>query len=127
MKRFKSGIAVVALITFFYLSGFLVLKNIPSVKSSKVVRESSESTQSSASAAPLYKVVKVVDGDTIDVEIDGKAQRVRLIGINTPETVDPRKPVECFGNEASAKMKQYILGKQVSLQLDTTQASQDVY
>jgi micrococcal nuclease len=46
-------------------------------------------------------VEHVVDGDTIDVTIGGRRERVRLIGINTPETVDPRRPVECFGHEAS--------------------------
>ena len=44
----------------------------------------------------------VVDGDTVDVRIAGRTERVRLIGINTPETKDPRRPVECYGPEASA-------------------------
>ena len=44
----------------------------------------------------------VVDGDTVDVRIDGGTERVRLIGINTPETKDPRRLVECYGPEASA-------------------------
>jgi micrococcal nuclease len=44
----------------------------------------------------------VVDGDTVDLVIDGTATRVRLIGINTPETVDPDRPVECYGPEAKA-------------------------
>lgn len=44
----------------------------------------------------------VVDGDTVDVRIDGHTERVRLIGINTPETKAPRRPVECYGPEASA-------------------------
>ncbi|MGH9186629.1 MAG: thermonuclease family protein [Acidimicrobiales bacterium] len=43
----------------------------------------------------------VVDGDTIEVIVAGQRERVRLIGIDTPETVDPRRPVECFGREAS--------------------------
>ncbi len=47
-------------------------------------------------------VVDVVDGDTIDVRIGGRTERVRLIGIDTPETVRPNTPVECFGPEASA-------------------------
>jgi len=46
-------------------------------------------------------VTKVVDGDTIDVDIDGRRTRIRMIGFNTPESVDPRRPVECFGKEAS--------------------------
>jgi len=52
------------------------------------------------------QVVKVIDGDTFEVYIDGKIEKVRMIGINTPETVDPRKPVECFGKEASDILKE---------------------
>ncbi len=51
--------------------------------------------------AGMAEVVRVVDGDTIVVRIDGQEEKVRLIGINTPESVDPRKPVECFGKDAS--------------------------
>jgi micrococcal nuclease len=47
-------------------------------------------------------VAYVVDGDTIDVEIGGRSERIRLIGINTPETKKPNSPIECFGPEASA-------------------------
>jgi micrococcal nuclease len=47
-------------------------------------------------------VTEVVDGDTIDVEIGGRTERVRLIGIDTPETKKPDNPVECYGPEASA-------------------------
>jgi micrococcal nuclease len=46
-------------------------------------------------------VVKVVDGDTIVVRVRGRDEHVRLIGIDTPETVAPTKPVMCFGKEAS--------------------------
>ena len=71
------------------------------------------------SSAPV-KVTRVVDGDTIDVEIDGKTERVRYIGIDTPETVDPRKPVQCFGVEASKKNKELVEGKMVRLEKDIT-------
>ena len=47
-------------------------------------------------------VTHVVDGDTIDVHIAGRTERVRLIGIDTPETKKPNTPVECYGPEASA-------------------------
>ncbi len=50
----------------------------------------------------LAVVTHVVDGDTIDVEIGGRTERVRLIGIDTPETKKPDTPVECWGPEASA-------------------------
>jgi micrococcal nuclease len=47
-------------------------------------------------------VTHVVDGDTIDVRIGGRDERVRLIGVDTPETKQPNTPVECFGLEATA-------------------------
>jgi micrococcal nuclease len=50
-------------------------------------------------------VVRVVDGDTVEVRLGRREETVRLIGIDTPETVDPRSPVECFGEEASARTK----------------------
>jgi micrococcal nuclease len=49
----------------------------------------------------IATVEHVVDGDTIDVEIAGRTERVRLIGIDTPETKKPNTPIECFGPEAS--------------------------
>lgn len=67
-----------------------------------------------------FRVVRVIDGDTIDVLIDGKVERVRYIGIDTPETVDPRKPVQCFGVEASKKNKELVEGKMVRLEKDIT-------
>jgi len=75
----------------------------------------------------LFPVTKVVDGDTIDVEINGESARLRLIGINTPETVDPRKPVECFGKEASAAAKELLFGKKVRLEADPSQTDRDKY
>lgn len=75
----------------------------------------------------LCKVIKVVDGDTITVDIDGAKETLRLIGINTPETVDPRKPVECFGKEASNKAKAVLNGRSVILENDPTQGERDKY
>jgi len=75
----------------------------------------------------LYLVLNIIDGDTIDVFIDEKIKRVRLIGINTPETVDPRKKVECFGKEASSKAREMLLGKEILLEQDETQAEEDKY
>jgi len=72
----------------------------------------------------LVKVLRVIDGDTIEIEDLGK---VRLIGIDTPETVDPRKPVQCFGKEASGKAKEMLLGKKVHLESDPTQGDKDKY
>lgn len=74
-----------------------------------------------------YEVIRVVDGDTIVIKKDGKNQTVRLIGINTPESVDPRRPVECFAVEASNYAKQLLTGKKVTLETDPTQDTYDRY
>jgi len=59
----------------------------------------------SAGRSDRVTVTRVVDGDTVVVRLGGRDERVRLIGIDTPETVDPRKPVQCFGKEASNRTK----------------------
>lgn len=66
-------------------------------------------------ARDLFQVTEVVDGDTIKVSTIGT---LRLIGIDTPETRDPRKPVQCFGKEASNKAKELLSGKKVYLEYD---------
>ncbi len=71
-----------------------------------------------------YEVTNVIDGDTIEVAGVGK---VRLIGVDTPETLDPRKPVQCFGREASSKTKEMLLGEAVRLENDPSQGDRDKY
>ena len=63
-------------------------------------------------------VVSVVDGDTIDVQLDGRTVRVRYLGIHTPETKHPEKGVEPFGPEAEAANRRLVEGKTVRLELD---------
>lgn len=84
-------------------------------------------TPSSVDASSLYSVVRVVDGDTIKVDVDGVEETVRLIGMNTPETVDPRRPVECFGKEASLKAQELLDGQLVRLQTEASQGERDKY
>ena len=69
----------------------------------------------------LATVVRVVDGDTIKVEIDGQKYTVRYIGVDTPETVAPNRPVEYMGPEASAKNKALVDGRQVILVKDISE------
>lgn len=64
------------------------------------------------------KVLSVIDGDTIRVNLDGKTESVRLIGIDTPETVHPSAPAEPFGREASAFTERAVDGKTVWLEFD---------
>ena len=75
----------------------------------------------------LYPVTDVIDGDTIKVLIEGHIITVRLLGINTPETVDPYKPVECFGPEASNEVKKILTGKSVFLTLNANYERVDKY
>jgi micrococcal nuclease len=63
-------------------------------------------------AAP---VTRVVDGDTIEVRLGGAIEDVRLIGIDTPETVKPGTPVQCFGPRASRFAKRLLAGRRVRL------------
>ena len=93
--------------------------------------ENKDKTEQDQSTQPpkseLYSVAKVLDGDTIDVNINGKTERLRLIGIDTPETLDPRKPVQCFGKEASDKAKEILNDKKVSLENDPVGGERDKY
>jgi micrococcal nuclease len=70
-------------------------------------------------AARTARVVRVVDGDTILVAFAGGTQeRVRYIGMDTPETVKPRTPVQCFGKRASAENTRLVAGRSVRLVAD---------
>jgi micrococcal nuclease len=74
-----------------------------------------------------YPVVRTVDGDTIRVVRDGEEIVVRLIGLDTPETVAPDRPVECFGPEASARTSALVDGGQVWLEYDEVSGATDKY
>ena len=80
------------------------------------------STRMGSSSAPFAArptVVAVIDGDTIDVRIGRNVTRVRLLGIDTPETKDPRRPIQCFGPQAAARTAELLpRGTIVSLEAD---------
>lgn len=71
-----------------------------------------------------YLVLGVVDGDTIDVQINGDSRRVRYISVNAPETVHPTRGVECFGAEASAYNRALVSGQSVRLEKDVSETDQ---
>lgn len=75
----------------------------------------------------LYPVKQVIDGDTIEVDSGGKTETVRLIGMDTPETKDPRKPVQCFGELAHQKTESLVGGKSVRLEGDPQDSDRDKY
>lgn len=68
-----------------------------------------------------YKVTKILDGDTIQVKIGKEIYTIRMLGIDTPETVDPRKKPQCYGKEASDKTKELLTGYSVTIKTDSTQ------
>lgn len=85
--------------------------------SSESTTEPSISSQSAFKLIPA-QVVSVIDGDTIEVKIDGKTEKVRLIGVDTPETKHPSKPVQSYGLEASKYTTSQLNGKKVFLEKD---------
>lgn len=93
--------------------------------SSSVVPSESRGSPLLPDNLPSGQVERVIDGDTVDVRVNGQTERVRLIGINTPEAVDPRRPVQCYGREASEMAKSMLEGQLVSLEADNTQDDQD--
>lgn len=117
------------------------LQNSASAQSAAI--ESIQNTVPIISQYPeiFYPVTKVVDGDTIVININGKNTTVRLIGLDTPETVDPQSslrsrsyyggvgqaPVQCFGVHASDKAKEVLAGKRVRLEMDPSQGEFDKY
>jgi len=130
------GAVCVLAVAFLQTSQKISNSNITSPPSSTSSQESQVSnhdsrltTNYSVSTTNAF-VSRVVDGDTLIAILDsepGKEYRVRLLGINTPETVDPRKPVECFGKHASAFTKKLLTGKRVSLAADPQADEMDKY
>lgn len=80
-----------------------------------------------SSTRETARVARVVDGDTIRVLLNNKEETIRLIGIDSPEVLDERKPVQCFGKEASIKAKEILTGKTIVLESDPTQGERDRY
>lgn len=104
-----------ALIIFVILVGIFVLFNFspPNAKVNKTKE--------------TVRVLRVIDGDTIEVSLNNEKETVRLIGIDSPEVLDERKPVQCFGKEASKKAKETLNGRAVILEGDSTQENRDKY
>lgn len=75
----------------------------------------------------LYQVVEFTDGDTIAVNMNGTKERVRFIGVDTPETHDPRKSVQCFGLAAANFTKTTIGTSKVRLEADPQNTNRDRY
>ncbi len=106
--------------------GSLTSSSVPTSATSSVVTATTQASKILTNAT----VVRVVDGDTIDVKLDtepAKEYKVRLLGVNTPETVDPRRPVQCFGKQASDFTKHALNGKRIKLEADPQADERDKY
>ncbi len=105
MKKFTSGLLIVVVaifvLTLQYVNGQGPFK-----------------TTEGSTKGDSYIVTRVIDGDTIIVNKDGKEERVRMIGVDTPETVKPNTPVQPYGKEASDFTKKHLTGKRVTLEYD---------
>lgn len=75
----------------------------------------------------LYKVTSFYDGDTLEVDMNGIKEKVRLIGVDTPETHDPRKTVQCYGKAASGYTKNLIGSSRIRLESDPINTNRDRY
>jgi len=91
-------------------------------------QENPELKQTLVSNQPgLYEVEKVSDGDTIIVDMNGTMESVRMIGVDTPETHHPSKPVQCFGRAATAFTTELLGDKKVRLEADPLNSNRDRY
>jgi len=102
-------------------TGLVLGANTISVKAIDNADNESETITSAINFNPTKykaKVARVVDGDTIKLET---GEVVRYIGIDTPETVHPNKPVQCYGKEASDKNKELVEGKEIKLEKDVSE------
>lgn len=104
----------------------LVVATVYAVKT-KPFPLSSISNPFKAPPAGFFRVTEVADGDTIVVNMSGTLERIRMVGVDTPETHHPDKPVQCFGQAASNFTTDLLNGKNVRLESDTESTNRDRY
>lgn len=119
MKKFKllkkQSSFIIALIALFGSVFFQAYQNRTRISPNQT---KNNQTLTASQSAGLIKVVRVIDGDTIELE---NKQKVRYIGIDSPELHDPRKPVQCFAREALEKNKGLVEGKDIRLEKDVSE------
>jgi micrococcal nuclease len=100
-------------------------EEVPVVSDEDVIVDDAEETLDNTNAT----VAHVVDGDTLDAKIDGLGTvRIRMLGVDTPEVVDPRKPVQCFGEDASSFSKKTLaVDSRIRLAADPQADERDMY
>lgn len=118
-KKWEKLVGVVVAAVFL-----LILSRVSAAPPTEPV----EKAHSIASTTTNAFVIRAVDGDTLEAKLDnGQEVKVRLLGINTPESVDPRRPVECFGKEASKHTASLAEGRRARLEADPQADEVDRY
>lgn len=111
-----------------FLAGIQTGKSIDEPKSETLGEKSNLSTpvpsqllQNSEKPKELYKVLKVIDGDTVDIQFDSRRETVRLIGIDAPESG------QCFGSESTNKARELLNSQLIEFEKDPSQGKRDKY
>lgn len=130
-RRSTVGLVTIGVLVGLGIIGLVALRANPAaddaaagptpVSASATVRSPTPSSVDPAPDRATYPVLRVIDGDTVRVLIDGRDESVRVIGINAPETD------ECWGSEATQAAKRLLEGATVALTADPTQADRDRY
>lgn len=102
-------------------------KRLDSLAIAKQQALAAPATDKKQGSQTFYLITEVIDGDTIRANVNGKTEKIRLLAIDTPETKDPRKPVQCFGQQATSFMTSLVKGKFVRLEPDKGQPDRDKY
>lgn len=142
LPKFRLSIDNIIVVVFLIYMFIKIFTSNP-VQDEKLLEQTTESSQTTQTVVDLqpssssdvslpdsnyFKVVKVVDGDTIDILVNGKTERIRLLGIDTPETVNTNTPIQCYGKEASDKVKSILSGEVfITLESDSSQGDKDKY
>lgn len=124
-KKIKfASLGIIGILILFFGTAYVVAFTSPTPpKPSQEVKSEATQATTPPTTTPTpdpnpVKVSRVIDGDTIEIE-GGK--RVRFIGIDTPETLRPGTPVQCYGKEASAKTKELLDGQEIKLEKDVSE------
>lgn len=114
MKKYLGLFVYLGIVSILFASGIYYF---PSTAQLKKNAKSQPTTIPQAQSTSV-KALRVIDGDTIEIEGNIK---LRYIGIDTPETKHPTKGVQCFGKEASNKNKELVEGKMIRMEKDISE------
>lgn len=118
-KLFKNVKTIPQLIALVLIVGIVIfMANIELIEIKLTNNDIEIEKNNNIDGFESYKVTRVIDGDTIDIEYNNEIKRVRFIGVDTPETVNPNTEIEEYGKEASEFTKEKLTDKIVSLEFD---------